>query len=505
MQEKNMTAVIYARYSSDRQREESIEGQIRECKAFAEENGYEIIGIYTDRALSARTDQRPDFQRMISDSDKHLFNYVIVYALDRFSRSRYDSAIYKNKLKKNGVRVLSAKENIRDDPTGVILESLLEGYAEYYSLELAQKVKRGMTENLLEKKWIGTVIPFGYYKGKDSRLYVDETKRNAVISIFSMYASHARIVDIIKHLNDKHFKTVKGNPFNRSSLKNILVNRIYTGDFKWGGEIYKNYAPAIISKELFEKVQQLKLNKKRSKAKSSSLEYALTGKIFCGQCGLPMVGVSGTSKNGTSYFYYKCSGRTHGKHECDANNVRRDDVERTIYNTTLNILRQPEAIEIITEQAIRAQERSQKDSEVLRLQKERDALATKVRNISKAISAGLTAEEIIAEANSYSAQLKELDSLIKIESLKEKAFTLTPEAVTFFLEKLVEKAETGNGSLLPFLDFIRLIKIKDGIAEIHYNYTAVPLTLETPIKVKIEECSNEDTLVDHQGFEPRTP
>lgn len=141
-------AVIYARYSSDRQREESIEGQIRECKAFASTNGYEIIGIYTDRALSARTDQRPDFLRMIADSDRHIFQFVIVYSLDRFSRSRYDSAIYKNRLKKNGVRVLSAKENIRDDPTGVILESLLEGYAEYYSLELAQKVKRGMIDNL---------------------------------------------------------------------------------------------------------------------------------------------------------------------------------------------------------------------------------------------------------------------------------------------------------------------------------------------------------------------
>ena len=107
---ENQTAVIYARYSSDRQREESIEGQIRECKAFAAANGYRIIGTYIDRAMSARTDQRPDFQRMIHDSDRHLFQFVIVYALDRFSRSRYDSAIYKNRLKKNGVRVLGESQ-----------------------------------------------------------------------------------------------------------------------------------------------------------------------------------------------------------------------------------------------------------------------------------------------------------------------------------------------------------------------------------------------------------
>jgi len=107
-----MNAVIYARYSSDNQREESIEGQLRECKAFAKKNDIQIVGTYIDRALSAKTDNRPDFQKMIKDSAGRKFDVVIVWKLDRFARNRYDSAHYKAILRKNGVRVMSATEAI---------------------------------------------------------------------------------------------------------------------------------------------------------------------------------------------------------------------------------------------------------------------------------------------------------------------------------------------------------------------------------------------------------
>lgn len=141
--------VIYARYSSDAQREESIDAQIRENTAFAQRSGIEIVGTYIDRALSAKTDNRPEFQQMIRDSAKKKFDVVIVWRLDRFSRNRYDSAKYKAILKKNNVRVISATENISENPEGILLESVLEGYAEYFSAELAVKVTRGMVENAL--------------------------------------------------------------------------------------------------------------------------------------------------------------------------------------------------------------------------------------------------------------------------------------------------------------------------------------------------------------------
>lgn len=124
-----MKAVIYARYSSDNQREESIEGQIRECTAFAEKNNITILRHYIDRAFSAKTDNRPEFQNMIKDSGKRLFDMIIVWKLDRFARNRYDSARYKAALKKNGVKVVSATEVISDGAEGIILESVLEGEA----------------------------------------------------------------------------------------------------------------------------------------------------------------------------------------------------------------------------------------------------------------------------------------------------------------------------------------------------------------------------------------
>ena len=165
-----MTAVIYARYSSDNQREESIEGQIRECTAYAEKNGITIVKHYIDRAISAKTDNRPEFQQMIKDSDKKLFDIVLVWKLDRFARNRYDSARYKTQLKKNGVKLMSATEIISEGPEGIILESVLEGYAEYYSADLSEKVIRGMTENALKGKFTGGAIPFGYIINADCSL-----------------------------------------------------------------------------------------------------------------------------------------------------------------------------------------------------------------------------------------------------------------------------------------------------------------------------------------------
>lgn len=182
-----MKAVIYARYSSDNQREESIEGQIRECTAFAEKNGITILRHYIDRAFSAKTDNRPEFQNMIKDSGKRLFDMIIVWKLDRFARNRYDSARYKAALKKNGVKVVSATEVISDGAEGIILESVLEGYAEYYSADLSEKVVRGMTENALKSKYNGGTLPIGYQIDSDQCFQLDPLTAPFVREAFQRY------------------------------------------------------------------------------------------------------------------------------------------------------------------------------------------------------------------------------------------------------------------------------------------------------------------------------
>jgi len=184
-----MTGIIYSRYSSDSQREESIEGQIRECRAYAEKNGITVLGNYIDRAFSAKTDNRPEFQRMMKDSAKRLFDVVIVWKLDRFSRNRYDSAHNKAVLRRNGVKVVSATEPISEDSTGILLESLLEGYAEFYSAELAEKVKRGMTENALKCKYNGGGLPIGYVIDEEQHYQVDPLTAPFVLEAFKRYAA----------------------------------------------------------------------------------------------------------------------------------------------------------------------------------------------------------------------------------------------------------------------------------------------------------------------------
>ena len=182
-----MTAVIYARYSSDNQREESIEGQIRECTAYAEKNGITVVRHYIDRAISAKTDNRPQFQQMIKDSERKLFDMVLVWKLDRFARNRYDSARYKTQLKKNGVKLMSATEVISDGPEGIILESVLEGYAEYYSADLSEKVVRGMTENALKGKYNGGAVPIGYVIDAEQRFQPDSLTAPFVAEAFKRY------------------------------------------------------------------------------------------------------------------------------------------------------------------------------------------------------------------------------------------------------------------------------------------------------------------------------
>lgn len=156
-------AVIYARYSSDNQRKESIEGQLRECMSFAERKGYTVIKSYADRAISGkRADNRPEFQKMISDSAKGEFDTVIVWKIDRFSRDKFDSVIYKSKLNKNGVSVISATEPIDNSPEGKLMESIFEGFSEYYVKDLEMKTSRGITENAIKGKFNGGTVTFGY-------------------------------------------------------------------------------------------------------------------------------------------------------------------------------------------------------------------------------------------------------------------------------------------------------------------------------------------------------
>ena len=223
-----LRGIIYARYSSENQTENSVEGQLRECKAFAESKDITVVGTYIDRALSAKSDRRPEFQNLISDSEKRLFDAVVVWKLDRFSRNRYDSAHYKAVLRKNGVKVISATEAISEGAEGILLESMLEGLAEYYSAELAVKVKRGLTENALKARHNGGVIPYGLMVDEDKHYQPDPLTAPIVREVFERYADGDSVAEITRALNARGIKTRAGNKqLTFNSFRNMIRNRIH--------------------------------------------------------------------------------------------------------------------------------------------------------------------------------------------------------------------------------------------------------------------------------------
>ena len=239
-----MKGVIYARYSSDNQREESIEGQLRECKEYAERNDITILGTYIDRALSAKTDNRPEFQHMIKDSAKGLFDVVLVWKLDRFARNRYDSARYKkllqgkvaegpSLLKKNGVKVISARGNISEGSEGIILEAMLEGYAEYYSAELSEKVIRGLTDNALKCKYNGGTVPIGYYIDEQQYYQIDPKTAPVVLEMFTRYSEGATMQELVNLLNDRGMRSIRGGKITLNIMNNLLKNRRHMGEYSY--------------------------------------------------------------------------------------------------------------------------------------------------------------------------------------------------------------------------------------------------------------------------------
>ena len=382
-----MTAVIYARYSSDNQREESIEGQIRECTAYAEKNDITIVKHYIDRAISAKTDNRPQFQQMIKDSDKKLFDIVLVWKLDRFARNRYDSARYKTQLKKNGVKLMSATEIISEGPEGIILESVLEGYAEYYSADLAEKVVRGQTENILKGRCNGGRGTFGYTLDSERKFHIDPLASPFVLESFTKYRDGLTMKEIRDWLNENGIKNPVGGEFTYNSVEHMLKNRRYIGELKFRDVVVPDAIPPIVPLELFDDVQEkIAKNKKAPARRKAEDDYLLTTKLHCGCCGALMFGESGTSRTGEVHRYYKCA-TAKKKKGCKKKTVRKQWLEDLVVNQTMQLVRDDAAMESIIAKVMELQDRENTNLPLYEKQL-RDA-ESGIQNMLNAIQAGI--------------------------------------------------------------------------------------------------------------------
>ena len=467
-----MTAVIYARYSSDNQREASIEGQLRDCKDYAEKNGITVVGTYIDRAYSAKTDDRPDFQRMIKDSGKKIFDVVLVWKLDRFARNRYDAVNYKYQLEKNGVHLVSAMEPISQGPEGIMVESMLIGMAEYYSAELALKVARGERENALQCKYNGGVVPLGFTIGKEDRLYhIDPETAPIVQEIFTRYADGEPAEKIAASLNERGLRTRTGKPFVKNSFFQIFRNRRYIGEYRYKDIVTPGGIPAIVDEDLFNRVQQrFEQNKiAHGRPAKEDVSYLLTTKLFCGKCGTLMGGESGTSHMGNTYYYYKCgNAKRHGKAHCDLKAIRKEPLERFVVDTAIKVIFSDEIIERLIDLVMEAQQKENTRLPVLKDQL-RDT-EKRLANLLEAIEQGILTPTTKQRLDELEARKEALNTSILEEELKKPV--LTREWMRFWFEKFRKGDMRDMEHQRQIIDtFVNSVYVFDDRVVLNFNFT----------------------------------
>ncbi len=300
-------AAAYIRVSTDDQTEFSPDAQLKAIETYCKNNNLILNKehIYIDEGISGRkAEKRPAFQEMIKHAKNKEFEVILVHKFDRFARSREDSVVYKSLLKRDcGVKVISITESIEDDKFSVILEAMLEAMAEYYSLNLADEVRKGMTEKAERGQW-QTCSPFGY-KVVDKKLEILDDEASAVRMIFNDFMNGEGYLHIAKKLNEMGYRTHFGNKFENRTVEYILTNPVYKGYARWTPTgrtrrktstdtiVKKSNHEPIIDEKTFDEVQEMvkqrkQIHRKYYKGTSPSIHW-LNGLVRCKTCGKSMV------------------------------------------------------------------------------------------------------------------------------------------------------------------------------------------------------------------------
>lgn len=468
-----MNAVVYARYSSHKQGEQSIEGQLASAYKYAAEHGYTIIHEYCDRAQTGRNDDREQFQQMLKDTAKHQFEAIIIWKIDRFGRNREEIAFNKYRCKKNGVKVLYTAESIPDTPEGIILEAVLEGMAEYYSVQLATNVKRGMDNAARKGQSVGGTLPLGYRTGPDKHLEPDPKTAPLVTRIFEMYAAGHTQKEIIEALNAEGLRTRKGKPLTVNSIRAVLKNKKYIGVYHYDGKEYPDaYIPALVDAETFAKVQDLLVKNRRAPARKwSKADYLLTGKLFCGLCGSTMIGECGTGRHGTTYYYYTCLGKKN-HHSCRKRAVRKEWIESLVLQKAISIVMSDEMVDYISEQTFRYyQEQNTDTSYTDALRAELGQVQAAISNLIKAMEAGIFNSATKARMDELDRQKADLEAALADAELIN-GFKLTQEQIKYFLLQFRNMDLNELESQRRIISiFVNAVFVYDDKVTITFNYS----------------------------------
>jgi DNA invertase Pin-like site-specific DNA recombinase len=462
------TAVAYARYSSAGQRDVSIDQQLADIRAYAEREGYTLVHEYADHAKSGfrNVSARLAFQQMLRDAASGSFDTVIAWKVDRFGRNRRESAQFKGDLADHGVSVVYAMDPIPDGAAGVLTEGMLEAIAEWYSRNLSENVRRGMYDNA-EKCLANGAHILGYRPGPDRRYQIYEPEAVTVRRLFQLYSEGLSMASVANQLNQEGLRNIFGKAFTLNMVRNALSNDAYIGVYHWSSYRIPGGMPAIIDNKLWEACQSMR-NKTSRHYEDSPVRFHLTGKCFCGCCSSPMVGDSGTSKTGASYYYYSCQSKK-SRSGCHKKSVRKEVLEDQVISFIYDrILTGPE-MDRIADAVMESQQQMQQESPLPKYESDLKEVTRKIDNINNAIANGIWNSSTGLLLNSLSEQAEQLRAVIAKEKYTSAQLT-SRDRIEFFLSRMA-KGDRDDPDHRAFLirTFINSVTVYDDHLRIAIN------------------------------------
>lgn len=493
---QQLNAAIYARYSSAAQNDASIEQQIAECQQYAGANRLTVVATYEDRAKSGRSDKRPGFQRMIRAAERGEFQVILTYKSNRIARNMYDALRYEVRLNAAGVKIVYCKEDFGDNAAGRLALRMMMSLNEFYSDNMAEDIRRGLHDGAIHGRVVGA-LPYGYKKSADGKYAVDEFASKIVQEIFNRYLSDESMADVMRDLNDRGIRTRHGKPWNKNSFQSILTNEKYTGSYDYAGTRIEDAVPIIIDKGVFAMVQEkMKVRKLVRKRRSGHEDYILTGKLFCGYCLAPMVGMSAKG-NGGEYYYYACQTRR-SKHTCNKEHVRKDEIEAEVVKAVQQTILDDDTVEWIADTVMEMSKRFKAESQLVQYESQYRDVKRQIGNIIRAIEMGVAGEEVKERMDELQAEKHDLEGRIAIEKIAVRDYDRA-EVIGY-----IESIRHGDSSDKEFQkavirDFVKAVYLYDDHFKIVVDFTGRNNSIDVPLK-HTESSSHESSEGFAQGL-----